>query len=134
MLWHKILLWHISKIWWHNQLVILFNNGFHLALLGTAHQHACRHQYPQQKKLFHPVPPYLDILGVATHPKQLQRHFHTIFHHFNKIRHWHRFLLFKPQTTQRHHILCHFFFTNDCDNRGLGQRQFTDFIVYLFIP
>ena len=63
----------------------------------------------------------------------LCRHFYRIFHICNKLVQRNRFLFFHAQPTHSNRFIGGLFFTNDCDNRGFCQRQFTDFIVNLFI-
>ena len=57
MLWRIFLFWHLPKIWWHNQLMILFDDWFNLALLDTCRQHARHDQSQQQYNFFHFIPP-----------------------------------------------------------------------------
>ena len=51
------LFWHLPKIRWHNQFMILLNDGLNLALFGTRRQYARHNQSQQQHYFFHVIPP-----------------------------------------------------------------------------
>ena len=57
MLWRIFLLWHISKVRWHNQFMILFNDWFYFALFcASCHNTWHRTNRNYQHKLFHKIP------------------------------------------------------------------------------